>query len=71
MSEYATVLHLHKLNPSRIFGPMYVYPGSRGGMVEAAKDTSQEVSFINDGKHYHSQPPLHVDIMYAATVHGF
>jgi len=37
MSEYVTVLHLHKLVPSIPVGPVYEYPGSRGLMVKAAK----------------------------------
>jgi len=33
MSEYATVLHLHKLASSLPLGPEYEYPGIRGSIV--------------------------------------
>lgn len=51
MSEYVTVLHLHKLVSSTPVGPMYEYPGFRASIV--------------------NEPPLHVAIRYAATVHAF
>jgi len=51
MSEYAMVLHLHRLLLSIPLGPVYEYPGCRESMV--------------------NEPPLHVDIKYAATVHAF
>src|SRR6266567_9171595 len=42
MSEYATVLHLHRLVPSTPLGPVYEYPGFRALIVNAAKETSQQ-----------------------------
>jgi hypothetical protein len=42
MSEYVTVLHLHKLESSMPLGPMYEYPGFRALIVNAAKETSQQ-----------------------------
>ena len=38
MREYAMVLHLHKLEPPRLVGPVYLYPDGRGGIVKAARD---------------------------------
>lgn len=38
MREYAIVLHLHKLEPSKLDGPVYLYPDGRGSMVNAAID---------------------------------
>jgi len=35
MSEYATVLHLHKLALSLPLGPEYEYPGIRGSIVNS------------------------------------
>jgi hypothetical protein len=35
--EYATVLHLHKLESSTPLGPVYEYPGRSELMVNAAK----------------------------------
>jgi hypothetical protein len=35
--EYATVLHLHKLESSTPLGPVYEYPGARELMVNAIK----------------------------------
>ena len=32
------VLHLHKLEPSKLLGPVYLYPDGRGSMVNAARD---------------------------------
>jgi hypothetical protein len=37
MSEYAMVLHLHKLELSTPLGPVYEYPGCRALMVNAGK----------------------------------
>ena len=36
--EYTMVLHLHKLEPSKLLGPAYLYPGGRGGTVNSARD---------------------------------
>ena len=41
MSEYVTVLHLHKLVSSMPVGPVYEYPGFRASIVNAAKESSQ------------------------------
>jgi hypothetical protein len=38
MSEYATVLHLHRLLLSIPLGPVYEYPGCKESMVNAARD---------------------------------
>ncbi len=38
ISEYPTVLHLHKLELSTPLGPLYASPGDSGSMVNAAKE---------------------------------
>jgi hypothetical protein len=38
MREYATVLHLHKLESSTPLGPVYEYPGMSESMVNATQE---------------------------------
>ena len=45
MREYATVLHLHKLESSTPLGPVYEYPGSNELMVNAAWDETTMLLF--------------------------
>ena len=71
MSEYVTVLHLHKSESSKVLlGPWYEYPGRRASTVNAAKEAGQQ-ELHTESRHQYSLPPLHVDIRYAATVHAF
>jgi hypothetical protein len=71
MREYATVLHLHKLVSSMPLGPVYEYPGESALMVNAAKRAQKALPSLDAKRIQHSQPKLHVDIKYAATVHAF
>ena len=70
MSEYVTVLQLHRLEPPTI-GPVYEYPGNRGKRVNAAKTADFKESSEQELYTQYSQPPLQVDIRNAATVHAF
>jgi len=70
ISEYATVLHLHRVLSSGPLGPVYVYPGISELIVNAAEEieTARLIACTQDK---HSQPPVQVAIKYAATVHAF
>ena len=74
MREYTTVLYMHKSDFSSVLGPGYKDPVGRGATVNASKNKVIRYHHGNaptcgvNGEH--SQPPLHGDWRYAATIHS-
>ena len=50
--QYTMVLHLHMLSSSGPLGPTYVSPGSRGSMVNAARDEAAKADKRKRNTHY-------------------
>ena len=54
--EYTMVLHLHTFEPSRLLGPVYLYPDGRGGTVNAARDEIDETAMPAQPKGIRTTP---------------
>jgi hypothetical protein len=71
MSEYTTVLHLHKSPSSPLpVGPVYEFPGSKVGIVNTTDDRFVTRAEKGHGDHMGAPPALQAPCRYAATAQG-
>ncbi len=72
MSEYATVLHLHKsfASPGPV-GPVYEFPGSKCGIENTTDDDRSVRGEESAGDSFGAPPSLQTPCRYAATAQGF